>query len=99
MDNKKSEKEMVWNRWLLSETERVALKRRIAQLTMDYLYNTILLTRSTRHLEDAMKRLHDKGLYPLPDKKYTKKYQLFCKAIRSKVGRRLMVMTLPQLKG
>ena len=84
---------------LLSDTERVALNRRIAQLTMDYLYNTILLTRSTRHLEDAMKRLHDKGLYPLPDKKYTKKYQLFCKAIRSKVGRRLMVMTLPQLKG
>lgn len=83
---------------LLSDTERVALNRRIAQLTMDYLYNTILLTHSTRHLEDAIKRLHDKGLYPLPDKKYTKKYQLFCKAIRSKVGRRLMVMTLPQIK-
>lgn len=83
---------------LLSEAERVALKRRIAQLTMDYLYNTILLTRSTRHLEEALKRLHDKGLYPLPDKKYTKKYQLFCKAIRSKMGRRLMVLTLPQIK-
>ncbi len=82
----------------LSEIERAALKRRIAQLTMDYLYNTILLTRSTRHLEEAIKRLHDKGLYPLPDKNYTKKYQLFCKAIKSKVGRRLMVMTLPQLK-
>ncbi len=84
---------------LLSELERVALNRRIAQLTMDYLYNTILLTRSTHHLEEAIKRLHAKGLYPLPDKKYTKKYQLFCKAIRSKMGRRLMVMTLPQLKG
>lgn len=83
---------------LLSEAERVALNRRIAQLTMDYLYNTILLTRSTRHLEEAISRLHDKGLYPLPDKKYTKKYQLFCKAIRSKVGRRLLVLTLPQLK-
>lgn len=83
---------------LLSEAERVALNRRIAQLTMDYLYNTILLTRSTRHLEEAIGRLHDKGLYPLPDKKYTKKYQLFCKAIRSKVGRRLLVLTLPQLK-
>lgn len=83
---------------LLSEAERVALNRRIAQLTMDYLYNTILLTRSTHHLEETIKRLHDKGLYPLPDKKYTKKYQLFCKAIRSKVGRRLMVLTLPQIK-
>lgn len=83
---------------LLSELERVALNRRIAQLTMDYLYNTILLTRSVKHLEEAIKRLHDKGLYPLPDKKYTKKYQLFCKAIRSKMGRRLMVLTLPQIK-
>lgn len=81
----------------LSESERVALKRRIAQLTMDYLYNTIVLTRSTRHLEEAIERLHEKGLYPLPDKKYTKKYQLFCKAIRSKWGRRLMVLTLPQI--
>lgn len=83
---------------LLSEIERVALNRRIAQLTMDYLYNTILLTRSVKHLEEAIKRLHNKGLYPLPDKKYTKKYQLFCKAIRSKMGRRLMVLTLPQIK-
>lgn len=83
---------------LLSEAERVALNRRIAQLTMDYLYNTILLTRSTRHLEETIQRLQEKGLYPLPDKKYTKKYQLFCKAIRSKVGRKLLVLTLPQIK-
>ena len=83
---------------LLSEIERVALNRRIAQLTMDYLYNTIQLTHSVKHLEEAIMRLHDKGLYPLPDKKYTKKYQLFCKAIRSKMGRRLMVLTLPQIK-
>lgn len=83
---------------LLSETERVALNRRIAQLTMDYLYNTILLTRSMRHLEEAINRLHEKGLYPLPNKKYTKKYQLFCKAINSKMGRRLLVLTLPQIK-
>ncbi len=82
----------------LTEAERVALKRRIAQLTMDYLYNTIILTRSIHHLEEAIKRLHDKGLYPLPDKKYTKKYQLFSKAIKSKMGRRLMVLTLPQIK-
>ena len=82
----------------LSETEYVALKRRIAQLTMDYLYNTILLTRSTRHLEETIQRLYDKGLYPLPDEKYTKKYQLFCKVIRSKIGRRMMVFTLPRIK-
>lgn len=82
----------------LSETERIALERRIAQLTMDYLYNTILLTRSTHHLEEAIKQLHNKGLYPLPEKKYTKKYQLFCKAIKSKLGRIFMVSVLPRIK-
>lgn len=83
---------------LLPELDRVALNRRIAQLTMDYLYTTILLTRSVRHLEDTIERLHEKGLYPLPNKNYTKKYKLFCKAISSKWGRRLMVITLPQMK-
>lgn len=83
---------------LLSETERIALKRRIAQLTMDYLYNTIILTRSIHQLEETIKRLYDKGLYPLPNKKYTKKYQLFCKAISNKTGRRLMVLTLPHVR-
>ena len=82
----------------LSGFERKALERRIAQLTMDYLYNTILLTGSIRHLEEAIKQLHNKGLYPLPEKKYTKKYQLFRKAIGSKLGRRLMVFALSRIK-
>lgn len=78
----------------LPENERIALNRRIAQLTMDYLYNTIILTRSSKHLEDTIKRLHDKGLFPLPQKKYTKKYQLFAKAINSKLGRKLIILYL-----
>lgn len=52
----------------LSEPERIALNRRIAQLTMDYLYNTIVLAQNYKHLEKNIKRLHDKGLFPLPDK-------------------------------
>jgi len=82
----------------LSGIERKALKRRIAQLTMDYLYNTILLTRSIGHLEETIQRLYNKGLYPLPNEKYTQKYQLFRKAISSKMGRRLMVLTLSLIK-
>ncbi len=78
----------------LPENERIALNRRIAQLTMDYLYNTIILTRSSKHLEDAIKRLHDKGLFPLPEKKYTKKYLMFAKTINSKLGRKLMLFYL-----
>lgn len=82
----------------LPENERIALNRRIAQLTMDYLYNTIILTRSSKHLEEAIKRLHDKGLFPLPQKKYTKKYQLFAKAVNNKLSRKLMVYFLLSTK-
>lgn len=78
----------------LPENERIALNRRIAQLTMDYLYNTIILTRSGKRLEEAVKRLYDKGLFPLPEKKYTKKYLMFAKAINNKIGRKLMVVYL-----
>ena len=83
----------------LAEAERVALNRRIAQLTMDYLYNTMVLTRSADRVEQTVQRLHDKGLFPLPNKKYTRKYQLFAKAVNSKIGRRLLMMTLPKPKG
>ncbi|MDY4952448.1 MAG: glycosyltransferase family 2 protein, partial [Prevotella sp.] len=73
---------------------KAALERRIAQLTMDYLYNTIKLTHSRRHLEETMERLRDRGLYPLPDKNYTRKYQLFRKAIDTKLGRDTMLMLI-----
>lgn len=81
----------------LSATERVALNRRIAQLTMDYLCDAIVSTKSLNYVEEAIQRLRSKGLYPLPDKKYSKKYQLFCKTINSRVGRRLLVLTLPRI--
>ena len=82
----------------LSEPERIALNRRIAQLTMDYLYNTIVLAQNYKHLEKNIKRLHDKGLFPLPDKKYTKKYQIFAKAINNKITRKILFYTLLKLK-
>ena len=82
----------------LSEPERIALNRRIAQLTMDYLYNTIVLAQNYKHLEKSIKRLHDKGLFPLPDKKYTKKYQIFAKAINNKMTRKILFYTLLKLK-
>ncbi len=83
----------------LAEADRVALNRRIAQLTMDYIYNTMVLTRSADQVEQTVQRLHDKGLFPLPNKKYTRKYQLFAKAANSKIGRRLLIMALPKPKG
>nr|MBP7472066.1 glycosyltransferase [Prevotella sp.] len=81
----------------LPRNARVALKRRIAQLSMDYLYNTIVLTKSEKHLNKAIRHLHSRNLFPLPDKEYTRKYTVFRKVINSNVGRKLMLITLPQL--
>lgn len=67
--------------------ERQALNRRIAQLTMDYLYNNIRLNHSLISLNKCIKQLRSHGLYPLPDKDYTKKYTMFRKAISTYLGR------------
>lgn len=77
----------------LPKLERAAMERRIAQLSMDYLYNTARLTHSYSHMNDACERLRRRGLFPLPDKKYTKKYSLFRKMSKNAIGRRLIVAT------
>lgn len=71
---------------------RQALNRRIAQLSMDYLYNTIRLKHSFLALNKAIKTLRVYGLYPLPDKVYTKKYTLFRKMISTYVGRMVLLL-------
>lgn len=76
------------------EVDRVALNRRVAQLSMDYLYNTIALTHSHRHLMDNIQRLREHGLFPLPDKHYTKKYAAFRKLINTVIGRRILEMMI-----
>ena len=78
--------------------ERVALQRRVAQLTMDYLYNTIMLTRSSEQLEARIAELRQYGLFPLPDRDYTKKYQWFRRMIDTRLGRKIMLSSLPLLK-
>lgn len=78
----------------IPETERSALNRRIAQLTMDYLYNVIHLTHSRHHLETAIERMRSHNLYPLPDKRYTYKYTLFRKMIQSAVGRHILLASI-----
>lgn len=67
--------------------ERQALSRRIAKLSMDYLYNNIRLHHSLISLNQAINNLREHGLYPLPDKKYTKKYTMFRRAINTYLGR------------
>jgi hypothetical protein len=59
---------------------------------MDYLYQTIQVTRSSRHLNNAIEWLRKRGLFPLPDKNYSYKYCLFRKAINTKAGRKLLLL-------
>ena len=82
----------------LPHVERQALQWRIAQLTMDYLYNIIILTHSRRFLDERIERLEKEGLFPMPEKAYTKKYALFGKLIKTKWGRNVMLMGLPLMK-
>lgn len=57
----------------LSQEE--GLKRRTAQLTMDYIYNTLTLL--PNECSERIERLKSNGLYPLPLRRYTWKYWLF----------------------
>ena len=78
--------------------DRIAMQRRIAQLTMDYVYNIIVLTRDSGFLERKIEELEREGLFPLPDRDYTKKYTWFRRLSSTKVGRAILLRTLPQLK-
>ncbi len=78
--------------------ERHALQRRVAQLTMDYIYNTIVLTRSRRVLNERLNELRGVGLFPLPAQGYTQKYKRFRQLINNPVGRTVLLGALPLMK-
>lgn len=81
----------------LSPADRPAMERRVAQLTMDYLYNTIVLTRSHKALNTNINFLKQQGLFPLPDRNYTKKYQWFRRLINTTWGRQVLICTIPMI--
>lgn len=76
------------------EIDRVALNRRIAQLSADYLYNTIKLTHSRQRLEEAIDTLRQHGLYPLPEKRYTARYATFRWLISHSAGRKMLLAAI-----
>lgn len=83
---------------LIPPVERAALQRRVDQLTMDYIYNVICLTRNERYLNRCLDRLRRKGLFPLPDRDYTRKYKWFRKLTNTTVGRKLLLAGIPGKK-
>ena len=80
------------------QNDRLALQRRIAQLTMAYIYQVIIQLRSRQALNDCLDSLRNRGLFPLPDRDYTKKYQWFRRMSNSKLGLSVLVNLLPLMK-
>ncbi len=78
--------------------ERIALQRRIAQLTMDYIYNVITLTRSRHYLDRRLDELRKADLFPLPDRNYTRKYTWFRRMTNSSLGLTVLMRTLPRIR-
>lgn len=78
----------------MAMNDRLALQRRVAQLAMNYIINTILWTRSSRQLETRLHHMEENGLFPLPNKSYSKKYILFNKLSRRSIIRKLVFKML-----
>ena len=75
--------------------DRTALQRRVAQLTMDYLYQIILQTDSRHYLDRKIAVLRREGLFPLPDQNYTTQYAWFRRLSNSSAGRSLLMRIIP----
>ncbi len=71
-----------------------ALKRRIAQLTMDSIYNAIKLLHSRKCLYQHIQLLEKNRLYPLPTDGYTWKYSLFTLFANNRIGLYLLYTLL-----
>ncbi len=80
----------------LQHEPKLALERRVAQLTMDYLYNVSRFTHNISILEDHIEKLREKGLFPLPNKNYTKTYTIFRRILNNTLLRNLFVHLAPK---
>ncbi len=76
----------------MPKTDRDALNRRVAQLTMVWLYETARLTGSQSRLSQAIQRLKAYGLFPLPAKSYNRKYNYFRQLTRTKIGQQMLIL-------
>ncbi len=74
----------------LDGVPRAALRRRVAQLTMDYLYNLLHQSPTADTLDRRIAQLRQAHLFPLPKKNYTTKYTLFRWCIQNRALRWLM---------
>lgn len=80
------------------QADKPALQRRVAQLTMDYIYQVIVQQHSGKALNDTLESLKAEGLFPLPDRDYSQKYKWFRRMTNTAFGRSILLSTLPLLK-
>lgn len=82
----------------LPTESRLALERRVHQMTMDHIYNIIRLTQDRHYLNQQLKDLVQMGLYPLPKRDYTKKYSLFRRLANTETGLSMLMRAIPLMK-
>ena len=82
----------------LPNNDQLAMERRVAQLTMDYIHNVIRQTRSLTITQQRIETLRSEGLFPLPDRNYTQKYQWFRRLTNNRLGLSVLVRILPLMK-
>lgn len=70
----------------LPSQQSQALRRRVSQLTMDLMLDTIRLTSGAHSLLQLVQRLRNNGLYPLPPYHYTPAYSLFSQLSSFRIG-------------
>lgn len=75
--------------------DKTALQRRVAQLTMDYIYQVVRMTQSRKLLESEIQELTQLSLFPLPNQAYTAKYTWFRRLSATSVGRALLMGIIP----
>jgi glycosyltransferase involved in cell wall biosynthesis len=81
----------------LPTEERIALQRRVDQLTMDYIHNIIVFTQNMHYLDRKLNTLRQQGLFPLPDRDYTTTYKWFRRMTNSRIGLMMLMRVLPRI--
>lgn len=78
----------------LPVSERCAIERRVAELTMDYIISVAVDARFSNQLKNRIAELERLALFPLPDRKYGKKYYLFSKLTKNRFVRSALIRLL-----
>ncbi|MBR1548242.1 MAG: glycosyltransferase family 2 protein [Prevotella sp.] len=82
----------------LPHDDRLALERRVAQLTMDHIYHVMRERRGAGELGECLDALRAEGLFPLPEGDYSLKYKWFRRLSGSAAGLALLRNAIPLMR-